>query len=206
LAGDQTCSPTPHQRRIMAREVYVSTDIESDGPIPGPHSMLSIGSVAYDDTGVEIASFSANLDTLDGAAGHPDTMAWWQTQTKAWAACHTNPEPPTTVMLRYEQWLSSLPGACVFVGYPVAFDFMFVHWYLHRFVGRSPFSHSALDLKTMAMILLNSRYREATKRHMPRRWFAPDAGNHHVAVDDARAQGALFVSMLKEWRALRSAG
>jgi hypothetical protein len=28
-------------------EIYVSTDIEADGPIPGPHSMLSFASVAY---------------------------------------------------------------------------------------------------------------------------------------------------------------
>jgi hypothetical protein len=188
----------------MAREIYVSTDIEADGPIPGPHSMLSIGSVAYDDTGVELSSFSANLDTLPGATGHPDTMAWWQGQPDAWRACRTNLQSPAAAMKRYADWLSSLPGACVFVGYPVAFDFMFVHWYLHRFEGRSPFSHSALDLKTMAMMLLRSRYREATKRHMPRRWFAPDAGHHHVAVDDARAQGALFVSMLREWRQLSS--
>ncbi len=28
-------------------EVYVSTDVEADGPISGPHSMLSFGSAAY---------------------------------------------------------------------------------------------------------------------------------------------------------------
>src|SRR5262249_20358153 len=29
------------------REIYVSTDIETDGPVAGKHSMLSIGSAAY---------------------------------------------------------------------------------------------------------------------------------------------------------------
>jgi hypothetical protein len=28
-------------------EIYVSTDVESDGPIPGPHSMHSFGSAAF---------------------------------------------------------------------------------------------------------------------------------------------------------------
>src|SRR5262245_13794793 len=28
-------------------EIYVSTDVEVDGPIPGPHSLLSLGSAAY---------------------------------------------------------------------------------------------------------------------------------------------------------------
>ena len=53
----------------MSREVYVSTDIEADGPIPGPHSMLSFGSVAFDDAGNELSTFARNLETLPGAAG-----------------------------------------------------------------------------------------------------------------------------------------
>ena len=28
-------------------EIYISTDVETDGPIPGPHSMLSFASAAY---------------------------------------------------------------------------------------------------------------------------------------------------------------
>ena len=28
-------------------EIYVSTDVESDGPIPGPNSMLSFASAAF---------------------------------------------------------------------------------------------------------------------------------------------------------------
>jgi hypothetical protein len=30
-----------------SREIYISTDIEADGPIPGPNSMLSFGSAAF---------------------------------------------------------------------------------------------------------------------------------------------------------------
>jgi len=76
---------------------------------------------------------------------------------------------------------------------------MFVYWYLIRFAGRSPFSHSALDMKTMAMMLLNKGYRDATKRNMPKRWFDP-LPHTHVALDDAIEQGALFCNMLAEAR------
>jgi DNA polymerase III alpha subunit (gram-positive type) len=185
------------------RETYISVDIEADGPIPGPHSMLSLGAVAFDEAGTELDAFSANLMTLDGAVGHPDTMAWWQTQPAAWAACRHEPESPTTALPRFAAWLKGQPGRPVCVGYPVAFDFMFAHWYLHRFAGHSPLSHSALDMKTMAMCLLGGRFRDATKRHMPRHWFGIEATHSHVAVDDAREQGHLFFGML---RALRSAG
>lgn len=56
-------------------ELYVSTDVETDGPIPGPHSMLSFGSAAFTADGEMISTFSANLMTLTGAKGHPETMA-----------------------------------------------------------------------------------------------------------------------------------
>jgi hypothetical protein len=184
---------------VAKPEIYVSTDVEADGPIPGPHSMLSFGSAAYRADKQLIATFTANLELLPGASGHPDTMAWWQRQPAAWEACRRDPQPPAEVMLRYVEWLEALPGPPVFAGYPAAYDFLFVYWYLMRFVGRSPFSHSALDIKTLAMALLDSDYREASKRRMPRRWF-DDLPHSHVALDDAIEQGALLCNMLAELR------
>lgn len=183
----------------MGKEVYVSTDVETDGPIPGPNSLLSFGSAAFLADKTLIGTFSANLETLPGAAGDPKTMAWWETQPEAWAACRENPEPPEVVMPRYAAWLRSLPGRPVFVGYPAAFDFLFVYWYLIRFAGESPFSHSALDIKTFAMAMLGTDYRSAVKRAMPRRWF-DDMPHTHVALDDAIEQGRLFCNMLAEHR------
>lgn len=152
-------------------EIYVSTDIEADGPIPGPHSMLSFGSAAFSDDGKLITTYSANLELLDGAIGHPATMAWWQKNQNAWEQTRANVKAPAVALPNYLAWLEQLPGKPVFVGYPAAYDFMFVYWYLIRFAGESPFSHSALDIKTFAMAMLGVPYRESTKRNMPRRWF-----------------------------------
>ncbi len=180
-------------------EIYVSTDVEVDGPIPGPFSMLSFGSAAYQADKSLIATFSANLALLPDTVGHPDTLAWWSRHPEAWAACRSNQRLPEVVMAEYVSWLEALPGMPVFVGYPAAFDFMFMYWYLIRFVGRSPFSFSALDIKTMAMVMLGKDYRRSTKRQMPKRWF--DEHTHsHVALDDAIEQGALFCNMLTECR------
>jgi hypothetical protein len=178
-------------------EIYVSTDVEADGPIPGPHSMLSFGSVAFTAQGEQLGSFSVNLETLDGAAGHPDTLAWWQKNPAAWDACRTGLVAPEHAMRDYLAWLKALPGRPVFVGYPAAYDFLFVYWYLMRFAGESPFSHSALDIKTYAMALLGTPYRDSSKRNMPRRWFS-SAPHTHVALDDAIEQGQLFCNMLAE--------
>jgi hypothetical protein len=180
-------------------EIYISTDVETDGPIPGPHSMLSFGSAAYAPDKKLISTFSANLEALEGATAHLKTAAWWATQPDAWAACRKDLESPVLAMDRYVRWVKELPGKPVFVAYPAGFDFLFVYWYLIRFTGESPFSHSALDMKSFAMAMLKTDYRESTKKNMPKRWF--DKFPHtHVALDDAIEQGALFCNMLMECR------
>jgi hypothetical protein len=178
-------------------ENYVSTDVETDGPIPGPHSMLRFASAAYRADKTLLGTFTANLHLLPGAAGHPKTMEWWRENQAAFDATRVDLEEPQIALRRYVDWLKTLPGKPVFVAYPAGFDFLFVYWYLIRFVGESPFSFSALDMKTYAMALLNTEYRETVKKNMPKRWFDPPP-HTHVALDDAIEQGALFCNMLAE--------
>lgn len=178
-------------------EVYISTDVETDGPIPGPNSLLSFASAAYLADKTLVGTFTANLETLPGAAADPATLNWWRQHPEAWEAARLDPEPPADALPRYVAWVKSLPGRPVFVAYPAGFDFLFVYWYLIRFAGESPFSFSALDVKTYAMALLKIEYRQAVKRNMPRRWFDPRPHTHQ-ALDDAIEQGALFCNMLAE--------
>lgn len=182
------------------REIYVSTDIEADGPIPGPNSMLSIGAAAYTADKQLLGTFSRNLIELPDASPDPGTMRWWQTEAPAaWEACRKDAQDPVSVMKDYVGWVKSLPGKPAFVGHPAGYDFMFVYWYMMRFVGSSPFSHSGIDVKTYAMALMDTTYRDSSKKNMPRRWF--DRLPHtHIAVDDAVEQGALFCNMLAERR------
>lgn len=178
-------------------EIYVSTDVEADGPIPGMNSMLSFGSAAYLANKTLVSTFEANLELLPGATSNPKTMEWWKTQPQAWEACRENLQSPEKAMAAYLAWLKDLPGIPVFVSYPASYDFMFMYWYLIRFTGESPFSHSALDIKTLAMALLKTHYRKATKKNMPKRWF-DDLPHSHKALDDAIEQGTLFCNMLGE--------
>jgi len=182
---------------IKSKEIYVSTDGEADGPIPGVNSLLSFASAAFTSNGELVSTFSANLETLPEAKQDSKTMQWWNTQPEAWQACRSNTQAPEKAMTDYHQWLKELPQKPVFVGYPAAYDFMFVYWYLIRFVGDSPFSHSALDIKTLAMAMLKSDYRAASKRRMPKAWFGK-ARHSHIALDDAIEQGELFCNMLAQ--------
>ena len=178
-------------------EIYVSTDIETDGPVPGLNSMLSFASAAYLADKTLVATFSANLETLAGASTDPATMVWWKSQPEAWEACHINPQPAVLVMPQYVSWLKELPGNPVVVGYPAAFDFMFITYYLYRFAGESPFSYFALDIKSYAMAMMKTDFDEVSKSSMPKPWF-DDLPYTHVALDDAVSQGALFCNMLAE--------
>ncbi len=194
----------------MPAEVYVSTDVEADGPIPGPHSMLSFASAAFvvdraERTFEKVGDFSRNLVLLDGARPDPATREWWRKNAAAYEATRQQTVPPERAMPEYVAWLEGLEGRGearrrpVFVGYPASYDFMFVYWYLIRFAGSSPFSHSALDVKTLAMARLGCGFREVSKRTMPRRWFGP-APHTHVALDDAIEQGELFCRILLDDR------
>lgn len=180
-------------------EMFFSTDVEADGPIPGPHSMLSIGSAAFMN-GKLVDTFSANLELLENATPDPKTMDWWKTQPDAWDAHRIGTEHPQVAMTRFKNWIIKTSdkhnAKPVFVGYPAGFDFTFVYWYLMFFCKESPFSFSALDIKTFAAATLNIPYRNATKRNFPKHWFGKTKHNH-VAVDDAVEQGELFMNILK---------
>ena len=71
-------------------EIYISADIEADGPIPDPHSMLSFASAAYRPDKTLVATFEANMATLPGAEGDAKTMDWWRGQPDARAACRVD--------------------------------------------------------------------------------------------------------------------
>lgn len=176
-------------------ELYVSTDIETDGPVVGRNAMLSLGSAVFTADKKMLATFSANLETPPDTKADPQTMAWWHTQPDAWAACRAGTETPAVVMARYVAWLKALPGRPVFVAYPAAFDFPYVLWYLNRYAGENPFGYSVIDIKTYAMALMRKPYRECGRASMPPEWFDP-LPHTHVALDDAIEQGRLFCNML----------
>jgi DNA polymerase III alpha subunit (gram-positive type) len=177
--------------------IYVSTDIETDGPVPWLNSMLSIGSAAFFADKTLIDTFTANLETLPDAKPNAETMQWWQTQPEAWNACREQVQPPEKVMKAYCTWLDELPGCIIFVGYPLVFDFRFIDYYLHRFAGKNPFGFAAIDLRSFVMGMRKVEYHQAGMNYYPKRWF-DNLKHTHIALDDALEQGTVFCNMLKE--------
>lgn len=192
------------------RDMYFSADIEADGPAPGTSSMLSIGIVAYDPFTLEsCGEFYRTLKRLPEARPNNDTMEWWDGFPKQWAEARANAEDPATAMKALHDWVVDMGKQAkrrhntekgpipVFVAYPAGFDFSFVFYYLHRFVGESVFSFSALDLKSMVKGMLDVPF-TSKQADWPSEWTSPLPHTHN-ALEDARHQGDQLVRMLK-WR------
>lgn len=193
------------------KEIYVSIDIEADGPIPGANSMLNFGAAAFDlgadNPLVPIATWEANLKPLEWAEPDPGTMAWWRKKPEAWNYVTKEPGDPDEVMPMFCDWLRQLPGNPVMVTYP-SYDFMWLHWYIMRFGAlKSPFSFSSLDIKTLAMVALgHDSFKGTSKRLMSKRrkeWFADQPPHDHTGLSDAIGQGMLFVHIMQELQTVR---
>lgn len=177
--------------------IYVSTDIETNGPQIGKNSILSLASAAFLDDKTLLTTFSVNLEVLSDGVENEITMAWWQQYPEAWLATRQHCLPPEEGMANYVHWLNELPGCPIFVGYPIAFDFSFVVYYLERFTGKNPFGFSAIDLRSLFMGLNKTSYLKSSKHHWPSHWFE-NKPHTHIALDDAMEQGTVFCNMLGE--------
>jgi len=191
----------------MSKNIYISIDVEADGPIPGMNSMLQFGAAAFDISSptarTPISTFKANIELLPGAVQSPNTMKWWATQGDAYENTRKNLQTPTAAMQGFLQWISLLPGKPTLVGYPVTYDFEFIHWYTMMYGNipddeRCPFGFQGLDIKTLAAEKLGIPFRSVRKRRMPKHWFEGAPKHTHDGLDDAIGQGVLYVNMMHD--------
>lgn len=179
------------------KERYISVDIETDGPIPGDNSMLSLGPAAFDPPSESVVdAWTLNFRALPGARQDPDTIAFWAKNQAAYKAATEDPKHPKDALLDFAKWLDGLKQdrKLVFVAYPAGFDWTFVYWYFGHFKIKSPFGFSALDMKSYASAVLGLDFRESVKSNFPDAWFGTDPHTHE-ALDDAIEQGVTFVRM-----------
>jgi hypothetical protein len=179
-------------------DTYISADIEADGPIPGQFSMLAFGlAVAgtFDGTTFEpretgSATFYRELRPISDQF---DPAALGAARLDREALARDGVEP-AAAMLDAAEWVSSQAQDTqpVFVGYPVVFDWMFMHWYFMRFIGESPFGFSgALDMKTMYQQKAGVSLDRAGRSDLPPELSARRPHTHN-ALDDAIEQAEIF--------------
>ncbi|ANY10106.1 hypothetical protein [Pseudonocardia sp. HH130630-07] len=120
--------------------LFVTTHVHTDGPIPGPHSLLTLTASAYRADGVPIGTFTANLRELPGATLHPTALETWRDRADDWLWTRRAARPPAQVVNAFLSWVEDLGRSPVFVTDPEQPDHLFCYWYLQRFAGRWPFA------------------------------------------------------------------
>lgn len=176
-------------------EIYVATDIEADGPIPGPYSMLSVGMAVVDhpehyyytelkpisDRFVPEALAVSGLDRSRLELEAPD---------------------PVNAMNAIADWISSLAplGKPVFLAAPAVFDGMFLHWYFMEFVGKDPFAvnGAGIDLRSYWMGARRSSWTHTGRSAIARQLGIVAPPHTHNALDDARELAVIFGAVLRE--------
>jgi DNA polymerase III epsilon subunit-like protein len=177
---------------MSEREIYFSVDIEASGPIPGEYSMLSLGAClvsAADHT------FYAELRPISDRFV-PDAMAITGFNLRDLS---TRGRQPITVMQDLFDWaaIESHGLSSVFVGFNAAFDWSFVNWYFHKFLGKNPFGVAPLDIKAYYMGLAGCSWEETKSSKLPET-LKPDRieGSRHNALSDAVYQAELMRRMM----------
>jgi DNA polymerase III epsilon subunit-like protein len=171
----------------IRNEVFVSVDVETSGPIPGEYSMLSIGACLVD---APERSFECMLKPLNRNAD-PEALAVTGFALEELELRGTAPGQAT---VDFDGWVKSVCGdedTPVFVGLNAPFDWSFVNYYFHRFLGRNPFGFTALDIKAYYMGVTGSSWRDTRSSAMVGRLHPGQKGNHN-AVQDAIYQAELF--------------
>lgn len=193
-----------------SERVYVVTDIEVDGFVPGAHSMLALASVAVTAAGEQVGEFEAVLERLPGAQANPDTWAWWLSQPpEVLAAATTDPRPVPEVMADYVAWIKGLGPERELVASPLGFDGTYVDHYLRRFTSyglaqgpdeTDPLFHGAgLCLKSLACGVTGGDPATFSVHDLPKEWFG-EVEHTHRAIDDARGYAHLLVEVLRRAR------
>jgi len=180
-------------------ETYLSVDIETTGLIVGEDNISSIGACVVGDTKdnfyIELKPFTDKFrqESVDVSGMSIDYLK-------------RNGADILYGLNEFKKWIDKHPRP-VFVGFPLCFDFAFVHQYFLKYMGRDPFGRTSagLDIKTYAMVILKCDMRDTAKKKLKEiiKW---EGVHSHNALDDAIEQANLLEQLQKmapkEWKEL----
>jgi DNA polymerase III epsilon subunit-like protein len=160
----------------------IVVDVEADGPAPQLYSMVSFGAVVVEPT--LSMTFKGEVRPVSDRF-LPEALAISGVTRQQ----HLGFEEPAPVMERFERWvLASSKGRPVFASDNLAFDWQFVNWYFHAFLGRNPFGWSGRRIGDLYCGLVKDGY--APWKHLRK------TAHDHDPVNDARANAEVVLEMI----------
>jgi hypothetical protein len=163
------------------RMSYIMVDVESDGPIPGDYSMICFGAVIVESSLDK--TFYGKLKPIS-EKWIPDALAisgFSREETLKF-------DDPKTVMIRFLIWIeANSNGRPYFISDNNGYDWQFVNWYFHHFVGKNPFGHSSSNLGSLYKGLVRDTF--TNFKHLRK------TKHTHNPVDDARGNAEALLAM-----------
>jgi ribonuclease T len=171
------------------QELYISVDIEAAGPVPSTFSMLSLGAVVLDDPK---RTFYVELKPVNDKFA-PDAMKVVGRTLQDFAKSGRDPKEAMTA---FRDWLSGVTKAAkpVFVGFNATFDWAFVNFYFHEYLGENPFGFGGIDIKSYYMGMTGCAWEDTRSSRIRSELKGPSPHTHN-ALDDAIEQGEMFRRM-----------
>ena len=174
----------------MAKELYVSIDVEASGPIPGEYSMLSIGACIVGNPKkrfyVELKPLNGNYvrEALNVCGLSMDALKLKGTE-------------PRIAIDQFARWVGGATEGHtpVFCSWST-FDWLFMKWYLTKFGYPRLFGPSGCEMKSYYAGMMGVAFSRARKKYIPER-LRPKKKHTHNALDDAMEQSELFENMFR---------
>jgi hypothetical protein len=164
---------------------YIMVDVESDGPNPGDYSMICFGAVVVEPTLAK--TFYGQLRPIS-ERWVPEALAVSGfTREQTWQ--FPEPEP---VMRQFLAWLAEQSqGRLMFISDNNGYDWQFINWYFHHFLGSNPFGYSSTNLGSLYKGLV----RDTTQnfKHLRR------TRHTHHPVDDAKGNAEALLALKEEF-------
>ena len=163
---------------------YFMIDVESDGAIPGDYSMISFGAVLVDDK--LDRTFYGELKPIS------DKFILEALAVSGFSREETEQfGDPKTVMINFRDWIKeNSKGRPIFISDNNGFDWMFVCWYFHHFIGENPFGFSSRRLADLFCGMEKDTFAK---------WkYLRKTAHTHNPVDDAMGNAAVLLMMKKE--------
>lgn len=153
---------------------YIIVDVESDGPIPAEFSMVCFGAVLFDDR-LDKTFYGQTRPISDRFAPEALAVSGFSREQ------HLQFDDPKEVMEKFAVWIEQhSKGRPVFTSDNVAYDWQFINYYFHRFLGKNPFGFSGRRIGDLYAGLV----KDASKATEWKKYRV--TAHTHNPVDDAR--------------------